>query len=64
MEEIRSSTVLPGNREDVEIHTVDSEVLVGELSVPAVGEPLTTLIMLHALPTCLFYTRHPADQLL
>ncbi len=51
MEEIRSSTVLPGIREDVEIHTVDSEVLVGELSFPAVGEPLTTLIMLHPLPT-------------
>ena len=51
MEEIRSSTVLPGVREDVEIHTVDSEVLVGELSVPAFGEPVTTLIMLHPLPT-------------
>ena len=29
MEEIRSSTVLPGIREDIEIYTADSEVLVG-----------------------------------
>ena len=51
MEEIRSSTVLPGIREDIELHTRDSETLVGELSVPAVGKPVTTLIMLHPLPT-------------
>ena len=31
MEEIRSSTVLPGIREDIELHTRDSETLVGEL---------------------------------
>ena len=51
MEEIRSSTVLPGIREDIELHTRDSETLVGELSVPAAGKPVTTLIMLHPLPT-------------
>lgn len=51
MEEIRSSTVLPGIREDIILHTADSEVLVGELSVPETGQPTTTLIMLHPLPT-------------
>ena len=51
MEEIRSSTVLPAIREDIELHTVDSEVLVGELSVPETGRAKTTLIMLHPLPT-------------
>jgi hypothetical protein len=51
MEEIRSSTVLPAIREDIVLNTADSEVLVGELSVPETGQPTTTLIMLHPLPT-------------
>jgi hypothetical protein len=51
MEEIRSSTVLPAIREDIELHTVDSEILVGELSLPGDGQTKTTLVMLHPLPT-------------
>lgn len=51
MEEIRSSTVLPALRKAIELKTLDGETLIGELAVPAVGSPKTTLIMLHPLPT-------------
>ena len=53
---IRSLTVLPALREDVELHTADGLTLVGELALPvgADGSPVTpaaTLVTLHPLPT-------------
>jgi hypothetical protein len=53
---IRSLTVLPAQREDVELHTADGLTLVGELALPvdAGGRPVTptaTLVTLHPLPT-------------
>ena len=53
---IRSLTVLPALREDVELHTADGLTLVGELALPvdAAGRPVTpraTLVTLHPLPT-------------
>ncbi|MDH2429991.1 alpha/beta fold hydrolase [Sphaerisporangium sp. TRM90804] len=49
--EIRSSTVLPAVREDIELHTSDGLTLVGELALPPEGAPAATLICLHPLPT-------------
>jgi alpha/beta superfamily hydrolase len=49
--EIRASTVLPARREDVELHTADGLVLVGELALPADRDPVATLVCLHPLPT-------------
>ena len=49
--EIRSTTVLPARREDVELHTADGLTLVGELALPADREPAATLVTLHPLPT-------------
>jgi alpha/beta superfamily hydrolase len=51
MEEIRSGTILPGIREDIELHTSDGLTLVGELALPAESAPAVTLITLHPLPT-------------
>jgi len=51
MSEIRASTVLPARREPVTLHTADGLDLVGELALPAGGEPAATLICLHPLPT-------------
>lgn len=51
IEEIRSSTVLPARRENIELHTDDGLTLVGELAVPADGNPVATLVTLHPLPT-------------
>lgn len=53
---IRSLTVLPAHREEVELHTADGLALVGELALPvdADGTPRTpaaTLVTLHPLPT-------------
>ena len=53
---IRSLTVLPALREDVELHTADGLTLVGELALPVDddGNPVTpaaTLVTLHPLPT-------------
>ncbi len=53
---IRSLTVLPALREDVELHTADGLTLVGELARPVDehGNPVTpraTLVTLHPLPT-------------
>ena len=39
MNEIRSTTELPAIRRDIELHTEDGHVLVGELSVPESGTP-------------------------
>jgi alpha/beta superfamily hydrolase len=49
--EIKSDTVLPSIREDIELKTADGHTLVGELALPAEGVPVATLIMLHPLPT-------------
>lgn len=48
---IRSLTVLPAVRQDVELHTADGLTLVGELARPAEGPPAATLVTLHPLPT-------------
>jgi alpha/beta superfamily hydrolase len=53
---IRSLTVLPAAREDVELHTADGLTLVGELALPvgpdgAPTTPAATLVTLHPLPT-------------
>lgn len=49
--EITSNTVLPGIREEVELHTADGQTLVGELALPENSTPVSTLITLHPLPT-------------
>lgn len=53
---IRSLTVLPAHREDVELHTADGLTLVGELARPlgpdgGPATPAATLVTLHPLPT-------------
>lgn len=48
---IRSLTVLPAVRQDVELHTADGLTLVGELARPADAPPAATLVTLHPLPT-------------
>lgn len=53
---IRSLTVLPALREDVELHTADGLTLVGELARPVDDQgnpvpPKATLVTLHPLPT-------------
>lgn len=50
-EVIRASSILPGRREDIELHTADGLRLVGELARPADQDPVGTLICLHPLPT-------------
>ena len=49
MSEIRSSTVLPATRHDVDFVTQDGLTLVGEVAVPASGDPVATLLFLHSL---------------
>lgn len=54
--EIRSMSVLPAQREDVELHTADGLTLVGELALPVGpgGTPRTpsaSLLTFHPLPT-------------
>jgi len=49
--EIRAATVLPAKRTPVTLLTSDGLHLVGELAVPADGDPVGTLICLHPLPT-------------
>lgn len=48
---IRASSILPGRREDIELHTADGLRLVGELARPADLAPVGTLVCLHPLPT-------------
>lgn len=47
---IRSATLLPASRLDVELSTPDGLTLVGELAVPEAREPVATLVCLHPLP--------------
>ncbi|MEN9740686.1 MAG: hypothetical protein RLZ72_952 [Actinomycetota bacterium] len=51
MNEIRSMSVLPAIREDIELHTEDGLTLVGELALPESGHPVATILFLHPLPT-------------
>ncbi|GAB3859368.1 hypothetical protein GCM10029963_60520 [Micromonospora andamanensis] len=48
---IRASSILPGHREDIELHTADDLRLVGELARPVDREPAATVVCLHPLPT-------------
>lgn len=48
---IKSNSILPAKREDIELHTADGLTLVGELALPAEREPSATIICLHPLPT-------------
>lgn len=48
---IRASSILPGQREDIELHTADGLRLVGELARPVDRAPVGTLVCLHPLPT-------------
>jgi alpha/beta superfamily hydrolase len=48
---IRSASVLPATRRDVEFTTSDGYTLVGELSLPEGSTPVGTLIFFHPLPT-------------
>ena len=50
-EQIRSLTVLPAQREDIELHTADGLTLVGELARPLDVEPVASLLTFHPLPT-------------
>jgi len=47
---IRSLTVLPARREDIELHIADGLTLVGELALPAHRPPAATLVTLHPEP--------------
>ncbi|WNM25980.1 alpha/beta hydrolase [Demequina capsici] len=51
MAEVRSTTVLPAIREEIELHTADGLTLVGELAMPASGRVAATLVTMHPLPT-------------
>lgn len=48
---IRSASVLPAARTDVELFTPDGLTLVGELAMPESHDPVATLVCLHPLPT-------------
>lgn len=50
MVDIRSATVLPARREEIELHTSDGLTLVGELALPLDRDPKATLVTLHPLP--------------
>jgi alpha/beta superfamily hydrolase len=49
--DIRSSTVLPAHRTDVDFVTADGLTLVGEIATPVEGPPFGTVLFLHPLPT-------------
>ena len=49
--EIRGPVLLPAQREDVDLETIDGLTLVGELAVPVDRDPVATLVTLHPLPT-------------
>jgi uncharacterized protein len=48
---IRANSILPADREDIELRTADGLTLVGELAVPRGRAPTATLVCLHPLPT-------------
>lgn len=49
--EIRAGVELPARREEIELHTRDGLILVGELALPQSAAPVATLVTLHPLPT-------------
>lgn len=49
--EIRGGVELPARRENIELHTRDGLVLVGELALPLSVAPVATMVALHPLPT-------------
>ena len=50
--EITAHTILPAQRENIELKTADGLTLVGELALPPAGRPpVATLVTLHPLPT-------------
>lgn len=51
MGDIRASSVLPADRQDITLHTADGLELVGELALPEDRPPVATLVCLHPLPT-------------
>ena len=51
MEEIRAASELPAQREEIVLHTLDGQTLLGELAMPLSSPPKATLITLHPLPT-------------
>jgi len=48
---IRSLSILPARREDIELRTADGLTLVGELALPIDRPPVATVVCLHPLPT-------------
>jgi alpha/beta superfamily hydrolase len=50
-QKITGTSVLPARREDIELHTADGLMLVGEVALPPEREPVATMICLHPLPT-------------
>ncbi len=50
-QKITGSSVLPAQREAIELHTSDGLTLVGEVARPESGEPTASIICLHPLPT-------------
>lgn len=48
---IRANSILPGRREDIELHTADDLTLVGELARPVDRDPIGSLVCFHPLPT-------------
>jgi alpha/beta superfamily hydrolase len=50
-EVIRGNSILPARREPIKLETADGLKLVGELALPATGDPVATMICLHPLPT-------------
>jgi alpha/beta superfamily hydrolase len=51
MTDIRAATVLPARRTPISLTTQDGLRLIGELALPADGDPAGTLVCLHPLPT-------------
>jgi alpha/beta superfamily hydrolase len=49
--DIRAGVELPAKREEIELHTADGLVLVGELATPVTAQPVATILTLHPLPT-------------
>lgn len=50
-QEIRANSVLPANREVIELVTADGLKLVGELAVPVDVRPVALIVCVHPLPT-------------
>jgi uncharacterized protein len=48
---IRANSILPAEREEIQLHTADGLRLVGELARPRDRAPVATLVCLHPLPT-------------